>query len=265
MTDICTDNYISDNIFIRNNKMYYKKQNKEIKIGKNNWHKYLDEYGWEKLHLRWIKRLNIYLNHYIIKNQEENNKRKNSLFGVLDCGGSGDCFFACVCYSLNSEKDILSQYDVKSIRSILADSIKPECFQPIIENYRILKEMDEFQDEWDPFEVETLEDFKKELCKEGSNFLADYIILQLFQEHFDVNIIILNSTQRVDNINDNMFKLYNTGIRYCKDKKTIILSYEDTEHFRLIGYLKNNMMITLFNNKTLPEEIRYLINDDFNC
>ena len=54
--------------------------------------------------------------------------------------------------------------DVKSIRSILADSIKPECFQPIIENYRILKEIDDFHDEWDPFEVETLEDFKKELC-----------------------------------------------------------------------------------------------------
>ena len=56
--------------------------------------------------------------------------------------------------------------------------------QPIIENYRILKEIDDFHDEWDPFEVETLEDFKKELCKEGSNFLADYIILQLFQSYY---------------------------------------------------------------------------------
>jgi len=262
MSTICTDNYISDNIFIRDNKMYYNGKNKEIKITPKNWHKYLEEYGWLKLHLKWIKRLNIFLNKS--KELEEPGKRKNSLFGVLDCGGSGDCFFACVCQSLNYEQDILSQYDVKSIRIMLADSIKSECFTPIIENYRILKDLGEFHDEWDPYLVQTLEDLKEEIKKEGSNFLADYIILQLFQELFNVNIIILNSTQKTDYIYNNIFKLYNTGIRYCKDKKTIILSYEDEEHFRLIGYLRNNMMITLFNDKTLPEEIKYLITNDFN-
>ena len=81
-----SDNYITNNIFIRDNKLYYKIK-KEIKITSNNWHKYLHEYGWYKLHLKWIKRLNEF---------RVDKKSKNSQFGVLDCGGSGDCFFSCV-------------------------------------------------------------------------------------------------------------------------------------------------------------------------
>ena len=58
------------------------------------------------------------------------------------------------------------------------------------------------------------------------------------------------------------FKLYNMGVRYCEKKKTIILSYDDEEHFRLIGYYSNNNMKTLFNHKTLPEEVKNIIKID---
>jgi len=232
--------------------------NKVIKITNNNWHKYLDEYGWEKLHLNWIKRLNKSQ-----RNTSKINRRKNSLFGILDCGGSGDCFFSSIIESLNSEREVYDKYDVKMIRKILADSITEEKFPIIIENYRVLKDINEFYDDWDPYKVNTIQELKNELCKEGENFIGDHIILQLFQELFSINIIILSSTQYVQNNYDkSLFKLYNTGIRYCKDKQTIILSYEDMEHFRLIGYLSDSNMITLFNNKTLPYEIFNIINQD---
>ena len=38
--------YLTDNIYILDDIMYYNKS-KIIKITNNNWHNYLDEYGWE--------------------------------------------------------------------------------------------------------------------------------------------------------------------------------------------------------------------------
>ena len=261
--DICTDNYISDTIFIRDYKLYQSKNNKIIKVTDNNWHKLLEDYGWQKLHLNWIKRLNKSVRLSEIKNMKKQ-KRQNSKFGILDCGGSGDCFFSCVVESLNSEREVYDNYDVKILRELLANSITSETFKLMIENYRILKDIGEFYDEWDPYSVLSEEDLKTELKKEGSNFMADHMILQLFHNLFLINIIILNSTQyksQIDNTN-NLFKLYNTGISYNKDLKTIILSYEDSEHFRLIGHLQNNNMIILFNDNTLPKEIINIIHED---
>ena len=258
---ICIDNYISDNIFIRNNKLYYNKSlNKDIKITNNNWHKYLDEYGWGKLHLNWIKRLNKSTR----DKESKSDKRKNSSFGVIDCGGSGDCFFSSIIESLNSDREIYDQYDVKMLRTLLADSITEDKFKPMIEHYRILQDIGEFMDEWDPYKVTNVDEFKEELKKEGTNFLGDYIILQLFQELFSINIIILNSTQYQlgPDSTCGLFKLYNTGIRYSKDNNTIILSYEDEEHFRLIGHLQNRNMLTLFDDMNLPIEIKNIIDED---
>jgi hypothetical protein len=251
-----SDNYITNNIFIRDNKLYYKIK-KEIKITSNNWHKYLHEYGWYKLHLKWIKRLNEF---------RVDKKSKNSQFGVLDCGGSGDCFFSCVIESLNSEREVYDKYEVKDIREQVAKMITNDNFSIIIEHYKILVDINEFTDEWDPYSINGKEDLQKEIIKEGSNFLADHIIFQLFQELHNINIIILNSTTNevAEEIKDNtsLFKLYNTGVRYSKNKKTIILSYDDEIHFRLIGYLYNNNMVTLFDNKTLPVEVKTLINNE---
>ena len=263
---MCEDNYISDNIFIRDNRLYYNSETKDIKITQNNWHKYLEEYGWGKLHLNWIKRLNKAVRNKAMKPITKK-KRHNSLFGVLDCGGSGDCFFSCIIESLNSEREVYDKYDVKILRTMLADSITEDKFKPMIEHYRILQEIGEFMDEWDPMSIDTVDDLREEVKKEGTNFLADYIILQLFQELFSINIIIFNSSQYESlsgDKNNKLFKLYNTGIRYSKDNKTIILSYEDEEHFRLIGHLQNGNMITLFDHNNMPKEVINIVNEEFN-
>ena len=75
--------YLTDNIFIKSNKLYYENGDKIQEVKKHNWHRLLEEYGWEKLNKNWIKKLNQMLEKPI----------NNSLFGVLDCGGEGDYVF----------------------------------------------------------------------------------------------------------------------------------------------------------------------------
>ena len=50
--------YLTDNIFIKDNKYCYEKKNNINVIKNHNWHHLLREYGWEKLDKYWIKHLN---------------------------------------------------------------------------------------------------------------------------------------------------------------------------------------------------------------
>ena len=99
--------FFTDKIYLQGDKLY--KNDKLIK--NHNWHHILCEFGWEKINLRWIKKLN--------KLSDKN--QKNSLFGILDCGGEGDCFFHCISYALKSQHlfDIDYDFDVKILRELI--------------------------------------------------------------------------------------------------------------------------------------------------
>ena len=116
--------YFTDTIYLKDNKLYHEDKNNEKKVTKYNWHILLSEWGWEKLNIRWIKKLNSYL--------KEN--PKNSHFGVIDCGGEGDCLFHCLAYSLKSKDifDIDKQLDVFDLRKLVSESINYEKYQEII-------------------------------------------------------------------------------------------------------------------------------------
>ena len=47
---------------------------------------------------------------------------------------------------------------------------------------------------------------------------------------------------------------------YNKELDTIILLYENDNHFKLIGTFQGHRMITLFNNENMPNELLKLIN-----
>ena len=47
---------------------------------------------------------------------------------------------------------------------------------------------------------------------------------------------------------------------YNPSLKTVILLYENEIHFRLIGYFRENKMITYFTENDIPKEILKLIN-----
>ena len=69
--------------------------------------------GVGKLNIRWIKKLNSYLKE----------APKNSHFGVIDCGGEGDCLFHCIAYALKMKDiyEIDKHIDVSDLRKLVCD------------------------------------------------------------------------------------------------------------------------------------------------
>ena len=116
--------------------------------------------------------------------------------------------------------------------------------------YKIEKELSEFRHSWDINLVKNYEDLKNELIKEGNNYWADFLIIELFKNEFNINLIILN-----DYNNNNKCELYSIGDNLDKLKDTIIIYYQDQIHFQLIGYFINNQIKTIFKYYEIPEEI----------
>ena len=232
------ENYLSENIVIKEGHMYY--QEKIIK--RHNWHIKLEELGWSKLHKQWIKKLNKLHNPYT----------NNSLFGALECGDNGDCLFHCISYALNTVCDEF--YDSQDIRQKVAESITQGQFDNIITCYRSMKDLDDFDESWDPYEIDTLEKFKEEICKTGHSYWGDHLLLQLLVETFQINVCILTQNEFTET-----YEPYPTAISYNKERDTIILIHENNSHFKLLGHF-NDIMITNFNHTTLPLEIKRLFN-----
>jgi hypothetical protein len=234
--------YYTDTIYLQDTNIYYDKDNIKKKVQNYNWHKILSEYGWEKLNLKWIKKLNNLIDFV----------PRNSLFGVLDCGGEGDCLFHCISYALKSDDvfNINLNYEVSDLRQIACDNIDIEKYNEIIDIYKILKDSDDFDEDWDPYEIE-FDEFKGILLEGGNNYWGDNIIINILKEKLNINIIILSS----NNIT-NQHNYYPLLYDFDKKLNTIILLYEDNMHFKLVGYF-DDYMITLFKN--VPQEILKLI------
>ena len=235
---IMEEHYLTEDIVIKTNKTYYK----DKLVKKHNWHLILGELGWEKLSKQWIKKLNKLNNPY----------PNNSLYGALECGDDGDCLFHCIAYSLNTVGD--NMYDNQDIRNIVADSISQEQFKDIITIYRSMKDLDDFDEEWDPYEIDTLSKFKEELSKTGNSYWGDHLLLQLIMEKFNINVLILSQNEFLD-----IYDIYPTFSSYKKEQNTIILIHENEQHFKLLGRF-NDVMITNFTHLTMPLEIKRLFN-----
>ena len=230
--------FLTDRIVLRDYKLFH--EDKLIKT--HNWQNLLKDYGWEKLHKKWIKKLNDYLDQ----------PSRNSLFGSLDCGGEGDCLFHCLSYAMNDGN--IFQNDSSSLRNLLSESITEGKFNEIIDIYKILNESGDFDECWDP-ETITFKEFKVKILEGGNEYWGDNILINLLKETLDINILILNSNEFT-----NDFYNYPLMYDYDKDLNTILLLYENNIHFKLIGHFKDNNMVYLFNNKTIPEEILKLNN-----
>ena len=233
--------FFNEDIYLQDNKLYY--EDKLIK--KYNWHHILNDIGWEKLNIHWIKKLNKLSNEY----------NKNSLFGVIDCGGDGDCFFHCLSYALKSNELFNIDYDidVKKLREMISNNINEDKFNEIINIYKIINDANEFYEDWDPNEI-TIDEFKEIIKIGGNNYWCDQILLNIIKEILNINLIILNCNEIT-----NEYYYYPISYDYNENYKTIILIYEDEIHFRLFGYFFENNMITLFSKDTIPNEILKLI------
>jgi hypothetical protein len=236
--------YLTDNIRLYNDKMEYKKDDIFLPVKKYNWHHILNEYGWEKIHKPWIMKLN----------QLSVTKEKNSRFGMLDCESDGDCFFHCIANSLN-ERDINTDnyYISDDIRKLISDNITQEQFNLMITTYRIMKDADDFSEKWDPYEIDTLEDFKNTLNTSGHSYWGDFMLLQVLSEILKVNIYILNTNEY-----QNEYNVYHTMCEYKRDYDNIFLLLENDCHFKLVGYF-DEKMITYFRSEKIPIELKKLV------
>jgi len=236
-------NYLTDNIFLVGNQLYYE-ENKVVKEVKNhNWHNLLKDYGWEKLHKQWIKKLNSYLD----------KPSNNSLYGCLDCGGEGDCLFHCISYAMNSTgKD---SYDSKILRGMISDSLTYKRYKEMIELYKIIRLTDDFQENWNP-ETITFESFKQLLIDGGDDFWGDFLVLNLIKEYLSINIIILSSNE----ISGEYYH-YPLFYEHNSSLNTIILLYENEMHFKLVGHFQGGQMNVSFTHQLIPHEMLKLINN----
>jgi len=228
--------YLTDDIYVKEEIMYYK--NKPIK--KYNWHHILCDIGWNKLNKNWIKKLNSY----------NPNSYKNSLFGVLDVPSDGNCLFHCIAEALSSSGDVY--YESQDIRILLSKEIDEGTFNMIISIYRCLKDSEDFDEDWDPYEINKLQDFKDKLINGGHEYWCDHILLELLVKTLKLNIFILESNEEH---NDKYQYLSN----YNKKYKSIILLYSNGNHFQLIGNFQGYMK-QLFDDKNLPIEIKKMYN-----
>lgn len=232
--------YITENIFRLNNKLYYQNRDKKIKLNKNNWFKFLKDYGWVKIPNYWKSKIDI----------------KKNYFAILDCGGDGDCLFHCISEALNKPYDLSSELiDTQSLRNIVSQEINENNFDLILESYKTEKENKEFQGEWDPYQIKNIEQLQKEIQKCGNNFWGDHILLQLIQKKLNINIIIFEDN--IYNIYDDKEASNNIKIQFLNENndKNIILYYISNLHYQLIGYFDGNIMKTSFNNDEIPSGI----------
>ena len=233
-----TENYLSENIVIREGQTFY--HDKLVK--RHNWHLKLEELGWDKLSKQWIKKLNQYHNPY----------PNNSLFGSLECGDDGDCLFHCIATALNSSKETF--YDSSDIRRLVADSITQEQFDNMITCYRSMKDLDDFDESWDPYEVDTLESLRKQLMTSGHSYWCDHLVLQLVIQAFNLNLFVLTQNEWTDT-----YESYPLATKYDPSRNTILVLHENDSHFKLIGHFQD-IMITYFNHTNLPLEMKRLCN-----
>ena len=238
--------FLTSEIMIINNKIYYDNDDEKIKILNKNWHKYLADLGWRKLSKKWIKKLNCL----------SKKKKSGVKWGVRSCGVEGDCLFDSISEAFNYDiyfdnentKDFL--YDTQFIRNKVSECLNTNNFEHIITIYRIGYLNGDYSNQWNPYSIDTVEDLKKELQKTGENFIGDHIILELIMKAFNINIIIIDNTLNYINQNFN------------KNRKTVILYYNyEEEDFKLMG-LFDKRIKTIFNFKDIPQEIRFLCNID---
>ncbi len=243
-----TEYYLTDNLRLLNDTMEYRiNESSEFKrIKKHNWHFVLNEYGWEKINKRWITKLN----------KLSKIKEKNSLFGTFDCASDGNCFFHCISHSLN-EKNIMTDiyYDCEDIRKLISENISEDQYNTIIGYYRIMKDADDFEENWDPYKINSIDDFKEKIVTSGHEYWGDYILLQILINSLKINIFILNC-----NTIENDYSIYNTLNEYNPKYSTIFLIYEDLCHFKLLGYFNGNKMISYFEDSSIPHELKSLFN-----
>ena len=233
--------YYTENLRLKNNILEYNTKKSFVSVKKYNWHHILNDYGWEKINKQWI----------ILFNKYSDNKEKNSRYGMIDCERDGNCFFHCIANALNERDLNIGNYYISSdIRKIISDNINKDQYNLMISTYRSMKDADDFNEGWDPYEINSLEDFKECIETSGNIYWGDFMLLQLLSEILKINIFILQENEYI-----NEYSIYNTMCEWKREYDNIFLILENDCHFKLLSYF-NGKMISYFKNEEIPIELK---------
>ena len=75
------------------------------------------------------------------------------------------------------------------------------------------------------------------------------------KEILNINFIVLYSNDIV-----NQYYHYPLFYEYNKDIDTLVLIYENEDHFKLMGHFQDGEMVCFFNHEKMPCEILKIIN-----
>ena len=244
-TRIMADNfYLTDTLYVCGDKMYHETERGPKPVKRSNWHIHLQEYGYRKLPKRWISLLNL----------EADVRPKNSPYGSLDCERDGDCLYHCIANALNERDGYEISHTNMTIRDRVCEGITEDDYQMCIGCYRAMKDASDFDNEWDPHQIETIQDFREVLRTKGHSYWGDYLILGLLIRILRLNIVILTSDEFTGN-----HSLYQTGFSFEDTTDTVCLLHENRSHFQLVGHFDGDRMVSYFRGGSLPSELRALV------
>ena len=229
MSETTDKYYISNEIFYDFSKKCFFQENLDeecVKIRYSNYKTAFQGYGWSELDFLW----NIEL---------------GDEYMLLDCGSNGDCLFHCLAEAINLKNickpspDISNLLDVADLRKMASKQLNKENYDIILQNYKIEKEVGEFQGDWNPESINSIEDLQNELCKTGNNFWGDHIVIQLLSQALKVNIISLNSDEEFEKLSFNRIETKGA-------KGYIIIYFENNCHYKLVGKFNGKKIVSVF-------------------
>ena len=60
---------------------------------------------------------------------------------------------------------------------MISDNLTEEQYDTIINYYRIMKDADDFDENWDPYSIHSIEEFKEKINISGHEYWGDWILL----------------------------------------------------------------------------------------
>jgi hypothetical protein len=190
-------------------------------------------FTWKKLKLKWKNILGNYYYNFVIK----------------DCIGDGNCQFRSIENLLNINGGNFLNYRTQIADYIL--TIPHEEFQNYLINYRLEYDEGDFEDEWNPYSINTTEEFANEIRKSGFNFQGDEVTLSILTKILHYDFIIMNDYHQT------FFTISSEG-----NNSVIILYYIKKNgygHYKAVGLINSDKVQTIFDLSNLPHEIHMLI------
>jgi len=243
------DYHFNSNIIINGNNFYLSK--KKNKIDCSNINKYYKKIGFNKLENGWYYRIN------------KLNLISDFNMYYLDNIPDGNCFFSSISDAININnirKGDVIPTDSIEIRENISLEINENNFENLMMVYNIENINNDFKHLWDIDKIDNYKDLRKELCKSGNNYWADYLIIELFKIKYKYNLIIFNSKNNL--LKKNKFKINCLGDNFNKEYETIFLYLIDNTHFRLISLFIEDTFKTILKYNEIPECLIKIYEED---